>query len=285
MKHTVSATVEVEAEIQAPQARVQLLHYRFFQPPRGNLTPEGYRLDFCLTGRHRSTRASYIDTWGGRRFERVGDLFLAHRDDGMVITSDETSPLTSIVCEIRREALLAMLDEIPDLTDRHWLAGLDIRDARMRGLMLQLAEEARSPGFASHLLVDLIAQQLAIELHRYGAEFARRQISGGLAGWQLRVIEERLDELGAPPSLQELAMLCKLSTRQLTRAFRASRGSSVGAYVALSQIEHAKRLLGIGMSLTAIAERLGFSSASNFCSAFRRANGVTPGQFRDSLLR
>jgi AraC-like DNA-binding protein len=84
------------------------------------------------------------------------------------------------------------------------------------------------------------------------------------------------------PTLSELAALFKLSVRQLTRGFRASRGCSIGDYVANSRIERAKRLLASDQSIKTIAYALGFNSSSGFCFAFRRATGMTPGEFRAS---
>jgi AraC-like DNA-binding protein len=54
--------------------------------------------------------------------------------------------------------------------------------------------------------------------------------------------------------------------------------------VAERQMEHAKRLLAADESVSAIAGVLGFSSSSNFCFAFRRATGLSPGDFRRRLL-
>jgi AraC-like DNA-binding protein len=74
--------------------------------------------------------------------------------------------------------------------------------------------------------------------------------------------------------------LCKLSVRQLTRGFRVSRGCSIGDYVANNRIERAKRLLASAQSIKTIAYSLGFNSSSGFCFAFRRATGMTAGEFR-----
>jgi AraC family transcriptional regulator len=49
-------------------------------------------------------------------------------------------------------------------------------------------------------------------------------------------------------------------------------------------MEHAKRLLAGDKSVSAIAFELGFASNSNFCFAFRKATGMSPGSFRQTLL-
>ena len=135
------------------------------------------------------------------------------------------------------------------------------------------------------LPAELIAGQLAIELFRYGAAITETLATGGLARWRLRIIDERLLELRNAPTLAELAGLCNLSVRQLTRGFRASRGRSIGEYVAQSQIDHAKRFLAGDESIKSIAYSMGFASPSTFSNAFRRATGQTPRQFRQSDFR
>ncbi len=87
------------------------------------------------------------------------------------------------------------------------------------------------------------------------------------------------------PTLAELAALCGLSVRQLTRGFRASRGCSIGEYLESSRVAHARRLLAAGQSVKSIAYALGFASPSGFCFAFRRATAETPREFRQRLGR
>jgi AraC family transcriptional regulator len=135
------------------------------------------------------------------------------------------------------------------------------------------------------MLVELLAAQMAIELARYCTAIRDTSTTGRLAPWRLRLIEERLAEVKEPPTLAELAALCKLSVRQLTRGFRASHGCSIGDHVAQSRLDNAKRLLATDQSIKAIAYSLGFSSPSSFSYAFRRAVGETPRQFRLRALR
>lgn len=66
---------------------------------------------------------------------------------------------------------------------------------------------------------------------------------------------------------------------------QARSGCSIGSYVALIQVEHAKRLLATQQSIKAIAYSLGFSSPSKFALAFRRATRQTPREFRDRMSR
>jgi len=135
------------------------------------------------------------------------------------------------------------------------------------------------------MLVELICGQIAIELGRYCAGVNEGPVTGGLAPWRLRMIDERLRETQNVPTLDELAALCKLSVRQLMRGFRASRGCSIGDYVARTRLEHAKRMLVTDQSVKAISYSLGFASPSSFTYAFRSLLGETPREFRQRALR
>jgi AraC family transcriptional regulator len=99
----------------------------------------------------------------------------------------------------------------------------------------------------------------------------------------LRLIDERLSEIGAAPSLGELAALCNLSVRQLTRGFQASRGCSIGIYMDHARAILAKRLLQSDHSIKEIAYSMGYNSPSSFSYAFRRSTGMTPSSFRNEV--
>jgi AraC family transcriptional regulator len=276
------ADMTIDAEIRVPMATAQLVRFDVFGPASGVLKPTNdYRVDLSLTPRPSNARGCYHQHWNPHRFERLGKVFLVPPGEAMQACSDGASTQTSILCLINQQAIPDQLE----WTERRLEASMDIRDANVRGLLLRLAHETRHPGFASGMLVELVVGQLGIELARYCTRVNDVPSSGGLSAWRLRLIDERLREVRDAPTLTELAELCKLSVRQLTRGFRASRGCSIGNYVAASRIDHAKRMLLCDDSVKAISYSLGFSSPSGFCYAFRRATGVTPREFRQRVPR
>jgi AraC family transcriptional regulator len=164
--------------------------------------------------------------------------------------------------------------------DDHLNAALNICSPSIRNPLFRLAHELRSPGFASDVLVEIIAAQITLELGRYCMAIKDARPQGGLAPKSLRLIDGRLNEVRQIPALSELADLCGLSVRHLTRAFRVSRGCSIADYIAQHRLRNAKRLLLAEQSVKSIAYFLGFASPSSFSCAFRRATGETPGEFR-----
>jgi AraC family transcriptional regulator len=63
--------------------------------------------------------------------------------------------------------------------------------------------------------------------------------------------------------------------------FTAAAGVSPHRYVSQRRLKSAMAMLAIGkLPLSEIAHRSGFSSQASFNRAFRRATGMTPGDYR-----
>lgn len=279
------ATVEVDAELRGAAIVAQVVRYDIPGPTDSVMhMPEAYLLNMCLTPRPEGARAGYTERWGPHRFERLGDIFLVPPDEALRIKG-AAGRQASILCYLRAENVDFLLGQRLQWTDAQLATTLDITSSRIRNLLFRLAEEVRHPGFASEALLDCLGGELAVELGRFCLEVEDAPISGGLATWRLRLIDERLAADPAAPTLAELATLCNLSVRQLTRGFRTSRGCTLGEYVERRQMEAAKRLLMAGQSVKEIAFALGFASPSSFTFAFRRAVGTSPSSFRQRQLR
>jgi AraC family transcriptional regulator len=275
-----AALMTLDHEIRSRTAMAQLVHFHVHEPADTIRSEyQDYWLDLCLTPRPANARLCYRDRWNAGHFEQIGKLFLLPPSEKIQFRNEGGPSQTSMVCRLHPEAIREWFDGELDWTNQRLTAALDIPESNIRNLMLRLSEELRHPGFASEALAELITAQLAIELSRYCTK-VKVHADGGLANWRLKRIDERLRELGPSPSLSELAQLCGLSVRQMTRSFRISRHRSIGDHVANSRVEHAKRMLDGDQSVKAIAYTLGFASPSSFSYAFRSAVGATPKEYR-----
>jgi AraC family transcriptional regulator len=186
----------------------------------------------------------------------------------------------SVVCSFRPDAAELWFHDRLQWTDARLQASLNITNPGMRSLLCRLGEELRNPGFAGSTMIEMLAGQIGIELARYLIGIEELSHTGGLSPRNLRLIDERLAQNGAPPGLSELAGLCGLSVRHLTRAFRTSRRRSIGNYIAEYRIQRVKHLLASGISVKWIAYTMGFSSPAALSAAFRRATGERPRDYR-----
>lgn len=279
------ATISVEAELRAPGCEAQIVRFDIPSPTETVLRRTGsYQLDMCLTPRPDNARGCYPEHWGRHRFERLGDVFLIPPDEDLLVRGT-AGRQASLLCTLDTALITDVAGQELAWSDPQLAATLDLPSARIRALLLRMTEEVRIPGLACDRMLGFISGELAVELARFCLEAAERPGTGGLSGWRLRLIEERLADDPAAPSLAELAELCGLSVRQLTRGFRVSRGCSIGDYVEQRRMENAKRLLVAGESVKAVAFALGFASPSSFTYAFRRAVGASPRVFRQRQAR
>ncbi|MDN6511617.1 MAG: AraC family transcriptional regulator, partial [Corynebacterium sp.] len=104
------------------------------------------------------------------------------------------------------------------------------------------------------------------------------------AGLISPIVETVRDDPADQTTLTAWASRIGVSSRTVTRTFEAETGLGFSRWVAMARVKHAVALLGVGHEVSEVAERVGYRSASAFITAFRRATGVTPGQFRAPAL-
>ncbi|HEX8865800.1 MAG TPA: helix-turn-helix transcriptional regulator, partial [Lentzea sp.] len=80
-------------------------------------------------------------------------------------------------------------------------------------------------------------------------------------------------------SLEMLGRVGGASGRTLTRLFRDEFGMTFPQWRTQLRLYHALRLLAEGVSVTSVAQRCGFATASAFIDVFRRSLGHTPGSY------
>ena len=109
----------------------------------------------------------------------------------------------------------------------------------------------------------------------------QRQLKLGLAG---RVRNRIVRTLGEFPSMQTVAAELGMSARTLRNRL-AREATSYRALVEPRARASAEQLLATGMTVDAIAERLGYTDASSFVAAFKRWKGVPPRRYREEQQR
>ena len=99
---------------------------------------------------------------------------------------------------------------------------------------------------------------------------------------RVRLAAEVLErDLGAPPSLADLAAQVGLSETTLKRSFPQVHGTTVFGYIRARRMEEARRRLESGAAtVLEAAAHVGYSNPSNFAAAFRAQFGVNPKTFQ-----
>lgn len=187
-------------------------------------------------------------------------------------------------CTVHWEHMSALREEFPDVLlekrlfvldrDRATCAGgvapLDMMHALIRARHGAALATAVSDFFIhTHIRAADEAQQQS----RANEAMLRRPVAAAI-----RLME---DHIADPLTLSQLARLAGVSTRQLQRHFQADFGLSVAQYYTNIRLSKADELLRqTRLSITEIADLVGFSNQSNFARAFRAAHGTSPRQRR-----
>lgn len=152
-------------------------------------------------------------------------------------------------------------------------------------LLRQLIEENRAARPDAEAMSEALLRQAVILLTRlYRSDSAARRHPAAPALTRdglMPIIEDAFFYRYATLSLSELSALLNLSPRQTQRLLQNSFGKTFSQKLTDARMAAASQFLnGTNLSVTEIAERVGFSSIEHFSTAFRRSMGVSPREYR-----
>ncbi|WP_460400701.1 AraC family transcriptional regulator [Actinophytocola sediminis] len=144
----------------------------------------------------------------------------------------------------------------------------------LRELILACTQDLDDDGVERRRLRAVLLDQLR----------ASRQLPSQLpapADPRVRAVCELLrDDVADGRTLGELGRQVGAGERTLSRLFRADLGMTFPQWRTQLRLHHALLLLADDHSVTTVAHRCGWSSASAFIDGFRRTFGETPGAYR-----
>ncbi|CAL80256.1 putative transcriptional regulator, AraC family [Bradyrhizobium sp. ORS 278] len=156
----------------------------------------------------------------------------------------------------------------------------------LRRALLGSSGSAVEQSYLESLATTLFGHLLIHHSNRADAAFAK-PLRGNprIEDRRLRQLVDYFDSrLGESLSVADLAAFLDLSVPHLTELFRRGLGSSPYRWMMQRRIERARALLAErDHSITDIALALGFASSQHFATAFRKACGLTPSEYRKQL--
>ncbi len=96
-------------------------------------------------------------------------------------------------------------------------------------------------------------------------------------------IEENYDNVLL--SNDDIAGYCGLSKSYLSTVFKKKNNENLVTYITKFRVEKAKPLLLTNLNLAEIAEKCGFVNSNTFIRAFKKYEGVTPGNWRKNIRK
>lgn len=160
------------------------------------------------------------------------------------------------------------------------------RDEVIHNIALSLLSEITQETAASRMYAETASLMLAGHLiQRYsdsGSPTPQSPISPSLDHARLgRVLDYMAEHITDQITLEDLANVACLSTFHFARMFALSVGVPPHRYLSKIRLENAMAALAVGrLPISEIALKSCFSSQASFTRAFRRATGMTPGEYR-----
>ncbi|MET4023793.1 AraC family transcriptional regulator [Bradyrhizobium sp. S3.2.12] len=141
----------------------------------------------------------------------------------------------------------------------------------------------------TNLILDswalILSEILARQFSSHGDKHPRTSFGKIPALGVARVVDYIEASIDRDLDLASLASVASMSVYHFARRFRETIGVSPHAYILCRRIRRAQEMLHRGgSSLTQVSAACGFSSQAHLTTAFRRGLGVTPGEYRRTIL-
>ncbi len=156
----------------------------------------------------------------------------------------------------------------------------NFQDPLVQHLCLALLAEVESGGLAGRLYAESVGHTLALHLLRnYASGLVTRSLPRySLSDSTLRRVQDYLnDQLAQEHSLAELAAVAGYSPTYFARQFKQATGLAPHQYLIRCRVERARALLETGLlSVSEVAQRVGFADQSHLDRHFKHLLGVSP---------
>jgi len=165
----------------------------------------------------------------------------------------------------------------------------NFRDGLLKHLCLGLLGEALSGGLHGRVYAESLAHTLVLHLlSTYSTASGLRSLPDkALNRREMRWAEDFIRaHLHQNVTVSELAAAAHLSSSHFIRRFKLTTGLAPHQYLNRCRVERAQELLGrADMSVSEVAQQVGFFDQSHLVRHFKHWVGVTPRTYRDSKLR
>jgi AraC-like DNA-binding protein/mannose-6-phosphate isomerase-like protein (cupin superfamily) len=253
------------------------IHPEVRQHPSGDYPQRivAYVLDIRRGGGlppHSHRRAQLLAvTSGSIAVTAEGSTFVAPPERAIWVPAN-TMHATRHLTSTRLQTLYVAADTLPELSHRTTVVHIG---SLMRELMNVIVARPRqydedgADGRLVSVLLDQLATAAALPLNLPMPK--SREL--------LALATELLEMPTSVSPLGELAKAMQRSPRTLERKFKAETGLSLRSFRRQARLLRSLELLSSDMSVSAIADQLGFGQPSAFIAMFRATFGVTPGRY------
>ncbi len=257
-------------------------HYLYQQGGTFTLPPmHGDHLSITLNGANIMER--YLDGKRQHGMIRPGEVTIVPREAQSTWTPHITTPSTVLHVMILPQlwATLADDNEI-DIARLQLREDFATPDPLLAHLSLTLLNELQHPMIGLRSYTDALIRTLGLHLlSRYNVRDIKPVIGARVHHRFQKSLDYIEAHLAEDIPLGDLAALEGLSVYHFSQTFKEQTGQSPHQYILTERVRRAQHLLDTTrLSVTEIAQEVGFSSQSHLHRHFKRLVGTTPGTYR-----
>ena len=150
-------------------------------------------------------------------------------------------------------------------------------------LLLNQVAEYRGTGISAKLFYEAKVNEavsLVVE-HFHKQDKKQPHISGNDMEQIYNVSAYIKDHAVFTLTLEQLSKIACMGQTKLKKSFKLVHGCTITEFIQQARIEHAEFLLShTDLSITQIAQTIGYANASRFAELFKRNVGILPGEYR-----
>lgn len=148
----------------------------------------------------------------------------------------------------------------------------------------KLIDEYEGKESANIYCKDLLKKLVAIEIFKCSENNVL--LKDKKSNCQIQRAKKYLDENYQHPfDLEKVSFISGMNKYHFLKSFKEELHITPLQYILQLKIEKSKELISLGeKSLTEVAYEMGFSSQSHFINQFKKATGITPGQYKKTIL-
>lgn len=277
----------IEQSVQFRQGYAEVREYRWPHNVETAITmsKDLLVLNMALTPRPTQTRIASLEQPNPNQAVDAGRLMLIMPGSHFHLSAP-SGQLRSLHCALKLSRIEEILGECPDWQEADSIIEQSGSCREIEWLLNRIYQEFRYVKLGTEAVTEAYANALSVELARCIKESklaGQKKFKGGLAPWRMKLLRERIQrEDIPPPALAELAELCSMTIRHLSRAFKDETGNTLGQFIQEVTIDRATCLLiETNRPIAQIANELGFSSGASFSQAYQRSAGILPSRVRN----
>lgn len=148
-------------------------------------------------------------------------------------------------------------------------------------MLKEFDEKEKYYASALRSLIDIMLIELSrtIDMERRIGQDANEQLNSNQVAYHFQMLLDQ--KVSENLTVSEFAQILGVSQGELNRQLKRTTGYSAGALIREGQIMEIKRLLvSTDLRIAEIAKRMNFQDAAYLCRAFKKATGISPGDYR-----